>query len=257
MAQGLEQYRENTVVALKRVVIIATISILLIGAVVFIIENAKLRNFIEGLSWFHIQDVVIEGGDSKNRAFANATTSSLNGKSLLLVDTQEIATQLRKDVWLDSVSVKKSFPDRLIVHLSQRTPRALLLKGDQLFYLDVSGKEIEGISDRIPVSDLPLVTFSVSSSLWDSAFPIQVLAAMEKQIPAAHKVSQIVLGTPPFFKVFLEAPPVEVLLHVETWKSQIPNLRQILSDPPGQTGEIHRINLVLPKKAVVSSILSN
>ena len=65
------------------------------------------------------------------------------------VPSKEIARRLSGHPWVRSVSVRKSFPDRLVVRIQERTPVAMV-NLDVLHYLDDEGRPFKRLTAYDP-----------------------------------------------------------------------------------------------------------
>ena len=72
------------------------------------------------------------------------------------VPSKEIARQLSRHPWVRTVSVRKSFPDRLVVRIEERTPAAMV-NLDALYYLDEEGRPFKRLTAYDP-KNLAIVT---------------------------------------------------------------------------------------------------
>jgi cell division protein FtsQ len=72
------------------------------------------------------------------------------------VPAKEVARRLSGHPWIRSVSVRKSFPDRLVVRIQERTPVAMV-NLDVLHYLDDEGRPFKRLTAYDPKS-LAIVT---------------------------------------------------------------------------------------------------
>jgi cell division protein FtsQ len=72
------------------------------------------------------------------------------------VPAKEIARRLSGHPWVRSVSVRKSFPDRLVVRIQERTPVAMV-NLDVLHYLDEEGRPFKRLTAYDP-KNLAIVT---------------------------------------------------------------------------------------------------
>src|SRR5512140_2229267 len=72
------------------------------------------------------------------------------------VPSNEVARRLSGHPWVRSVSVRKSFPDRLVVRIQERTPVAMV-NLDVLHYLDEEGRPFKRLTAYDP-KNLPIVT---------------------------------------------------------------------------------------------------
>jgi cell division protein FtsQ len=72
------------------------------------------------------------------------------------VPAKEVARRLSRHPWVRSVSVRKSFPDRLVVRIQERTPVAMV-NLDVLHYLDEEGRPFKRLTAYDP-KNLAIVT---------------------------------------------------------------------------------------------------
>jgi len=72
------------------------------------------------------------------------------------VPAKEVARRLSGHPWVRSVSVRKSFPDRLVVRIQERTPIAMV-NLDVLHYLDEEGRPFKRLTAYDP-KNLAIVT---------------------------------------------------------------------------------------------------
>jgi cell division protein FtsQ len=72
------------------------------------------------------------------------------------IPSKEIVRQLSGHPWVRSVSVRKSFPDRLVVRIQERTPVAMV-NLDALHYIDEEGRPFKRLTAYDP-KNLAIVT---------------------------------------------------------------------------------------------------
>lgn len=78
------------------------------------------------------------------------------GGSIWTLSAEEIGRRLRVHPWVHTVSVRKAFPDRLVVRIEERVPAAMI-NLDSLWYVDARGE----IFKRLSVYDskeYPIIT---------------------------------------------------------------------------------------------------
>lgn len=183
----------------------------------------------------------------------------LKGKNIFWIDSQEVARTLQGQPWVQEVAIKKSFPHSLMVSLTAKKPFALVMKQGQPWFIDPEGNLIEKVTAGLLKGiDLPFLSFEKeNSSRWDVAQVLKEYEKMKNLSQDKIKVSQIVLGNYPYFKTYLSQPQWEVWWSFENWEEQLKNLIALVVNPPSQIGQLKRINLVFPKKAIVSSRISH
>lgn len=232
--------------------------ILATGAILFLLDQDQVPERIAAIEWLHVKEVSISGEWPTEPDVVRGWLPKLEGKSLLLVKPQKIIALLEAKAWVKEVTIKKDFPDRLRIHVVPKKAVAVLVDNARPTFLDSQGVPIERVSaPLLQKLNLPVVSREENSAGWTMPQVIAVMEKFQSRMQARYKISQLVLGAFPYFKIFLASPQIEVAFSNETWEEQLPHLALLLDSPPNQIGQIHRINLYYPKKAVVRSSLSN
>lgn len=253
--------------AAQKVLALAAISILLCAALLWSWENVSLPPFLERMTWFHVREVQIEAEWPLQKTQVQSWLPKLEGRNILGIRGAEIVKSLAAKPWVGGVTLKKEFPNRLLIEVT--TKRAVAIEVDKAisYFIDGDGARIERTTPELLLAlDLAVITNEFSASRkslhferggWNLSEMVVVLERLQQHLNSSTIVSQLQLGSYPYFKAFLASPKLEVLFSLENWQSQLPILALILHNPPRQIGQPQKINLILPKKAVVSSILSN
>src|SRR5512134_1328134 len=76
--------------------------------------------------------------------------------NIWLLSSRDIGRRLLTHPWVRSVSVRKSFPDRLVVRIDERKPAAMI-NLDALYYVDGEGKIFKRLTAYDP-KNFPIVT---------------------------------------------------------------------------------------------------
>jgi len=77
-----------------------------------------------------VRTIQIEGARYISADLLIAVEKSLNGKSILTVDTNSAARRLEGDPWVESVRIKQFFPSRLVIEIVERKPIAFYIGVD-------------------------------------------------------------------------------------------------------------------------------
>jgi len=108
-------------------------------------------------SAFRVRSVVISGNehltDEELKTMAGLGTDA----SLISVSSRRISSKMMESPWMRSVDVRKEFPDRLLIHISEAEPFALLDMKGKLFIVDDRGTMLEELRD-IAVPFLPVIS---------------------------------------------------------------------------------------------------
>jgi cell division protein FtsQ len=142
------QSRHKAKVKVRHLIIL----IVLTGAGIFLsvaIHKAACR-------LFPVREIVFSG----NRHISDAELKSLagipSGEGLLGISSKGIAQRLSQCAWIRSASVRKEFPDKILVRVCESTPFAILDKRGQTFLIDERGAILEKITgDAVPF--LPII----------------------------------------------------------------------------------------------------
>lgn len=181
---------------------------------------------------------------------------NLKGRNILLVKASSLMKVLREKPWVDSVVIKKEYPSRLFIDISTKRARALKVVRGNAVIVDSWGREIEKATPAAMLSlDLPVISAEnqVIEDQWDLSEVIRVLETSQKSLGQGHPISQVMLSAYPYFRIYLSNPSTELTLSLETWEAQLPRAALLLQHPPRELLTPRKINLVLAKKAIVSS----
>ncbi|MCB0405258.1 MAG: FtsQ-type POTRA domain-containing protein [Bdellovibrionales bacterium] len=245
---------------MQKLLLRALFSIVVVGVLTLLAEPLDFRGSIERLGWFKIDEVNVEAGWPLSTAEVRSWLPVLQGHSLLALDVNPLFGELLEKPWVKGVSIRKKYPSSLLVSVEAKKAAAISRKGDQLFYIDSEGVFIHRVTPELAKTlDLPVLSIERQSALvkWELAEGTKLLSRIGEALGSQYKLSELVMETYPYFKVYLSRPRVEVLFSDKTWDAQLPRLRHLLDSPPSQIRQMARINLVFPKKAIVSSPLSN
>lgn len=234
------------------------VAILSTGGVLYLLDRERVPELVSRIEWLHVKEVALSGEWPTEPQVVRAWLPKLEGKSILLVNAQKLISSLEEKPWVKEVTIKKDYPNRLRVHVVPKKAIAVLVDKSRPVFLDGYGETIERVTaPMLQKLNLPVISREENASGWAMPAVLAVLEKFAATMNAKFKVSQLVLGAFPYFKIFLSSPQIEVAFSAETWEDQLPHLALLLDSPPNQIGQIHRINLYYPKKAVVRSSQSN
>lgn len=234
------------------------VAILATGGVLYLLDKERLPEMISRIEWLHVKQVTLTGEWPTEPELVRPWLPKIEGKSILLVNPDKIIASLEGKPWVREVTIKKDYPDRLRIHVTPKRAVAVLVDKSRPVFLDAEGNPIERVTaSMLQRLSLPVISREENANGWPMQAVLTLLEKFAAKMNAKYKVSQLVLGAFPYFKIFLSSPQIEVAFSAETWEEQLPHLALLLDSPPNQIGQISRINLYYPKKAVVRSSLSN
>lgn len=223
----------------------------------WISDKLDLASLVGKMHWFQIKEVTFGTEWPVTTDQIRSWIPPLEGKSILFINPSRIVETLENKPWVASVILKKEFPDRIRIEVTTKRAVALLHSNDHLSWLDPQGTAIERATPALLRSlELPVITLDAKSR-WDRVLLIRILSTISESLAPKYTISQLAPGTFPFFRVYLNDPRTEIQFSAETWEAALPNLELLLRSMNSPIGQLQRINLVFPKKAVVSSPLSH
>ena len=105
---------------------------------------------------FAVKEVIFSGNRHMSEAELKSLVAIKGGDTLLSVSSSRIAERLLQSPWIRMVSVRKEFPERLRIRVSEATPFAILEGKGHSFLIDDEGRMLEKInSDEVPF--LPII----------------------------------------------------------------------------------------------------
>lgn len=232
---------------------------LAVASVIYFSGDWVLRFVFTPIQWLAVSEVRFELDSPLTPADVRKWLPKLEGSNLFLLNAKNLLSLLEQEPWVRQAAVRKEYPNRLSIVVRTRTPEALAMSHGQIYFVDNTGwiARWESASSRMPV--LPLIQWEKERYIaeWDLSEIIDRLAKLKTLMKEKAEISQIVVGHYPYLKVFLVSPKMEIQMTASDWESQVARLQYLISTPPRSLIPIRRINLMLPKKAIVSSLLSN
>lgn len=95
---------------------------------------------------FKVVNVVPKGTDRLDEARVYEVALDRRDLSMVLVDLEEIRTELLRLNWVADARVSRQLPDTLVIDIVEREPHAALRRADRLVLIDATGAELEPVS---------------------------------------------------------------------------------------------------------------
>ena len=129
---------EKILIFVKRGIIILSIAVL----IVIVVVGAKLsaRPFL-------IRNVLVSGNHNVEE-YEIKKAAVRDSENLLMVSFDELETRIKNIAWVKKVSLRKQFPDTLVVNVEETTPKALLKFNGRLFLVSSDGGLLEEIREK-------------------------------------------------------------------------------------------------------------
>ncbi len=111
-------------------------------------------NFLISTPRFQIQNVSFQGNNILSDAQILEWLGSVKGKNLIAIDLVELSQRLSENPWIQSASIRRSFPQGLEFKLTERVPYARIKK-DQIYLVDGFGVTLS--PEKPEYRHLPLI----------------------------------------------------------------------------------------------------
>lgn len=230
-----------------------------IGTLGYFFGGLILPFIFSNVKWLQISDVKINAEAPLQAADVNRWLPAIQGKNLLLLNADSLLSLIQSESWVREASVRKEFPNRLVINVQTRQPEALAMSHGLIYFVDAKGwiARWESASSKSKV--LPLLQWEKESyrTEWELSEILARLTSLRQMLSGQAEVSQLVMSHYPYVKAFLVSPQIEIQMSVSDWESQLERLKYLMLSPPRALLPIRSINLILPKKAVVSSHTTN
>lgn len=96
---------------------------------------------------FRVREVEVEGHQKVPRETLLALAMIEGMPNLFTVKLNEIARRLEDHPWVECVAVRKGFPDKISIRITERKPIAIL-QLDELYYIDAKGVIFSRVGEK-------------------------------------------------------------------------------------------------------------
>lgn len=137
----------GTFMALFKLIGFSFILVLSLGFIV-LISIALLYGYNAAMnsSFFALKEIEISGNRQLTYAKLTEIINVNPGDSILQLKMADLYSRLKSDPWIKAVSVKRIFPDRLVVNIEESQAYFWLQDQSKLFYADENGHKITPVS---------------------------------------------------------------------------------------------------------------
>ena len=228
--------------------------IALVAAVLLVMAVTAASAYRYGTrSWrFRLEssdNLEVSGTENVSRRQVLHAVAADIGRNIFSVPLAARQRQLQEIPWVESANVMRLLPDRLKVHIEERTPVAFVRIGSKISLIDSSGVVMELPMAKARKYSFPVITgMGVSEPLSTRAARMKIYAALLRQLDSegarySEDLSEVDLSDPEDVKVVVAGPQSAVLLHlgssdylaryrtylahVQEWRQQLQKLESV------------------------------
>lgn len=108
------------------------------------------------ISIFPVKELVFSGNKHLSQAELDAISGVRQNEDLLMLSARKTAEKILLSPWIKKVSVRKDFPERLLINITEALPFAILDKDGEMSLIDERGNLLEKMKAD-PVPFLPII----------------------------------------------------------------------------------------------------
>lgn len=117
------------------------------------------RSIYDGLlssDLFAIKSIEVSGGKRLSREKILSLAGIREGQNIFRVDAEQAVNQIASHPWVKGVTVRRQFPDRVIIRVVEREAQSLVRKSG-LWLMDETGVAFKPVQTGDPI-DMPVIT---------------------------------------------------------------------------------------------------
>ena len=185
--------------------------------------------YVTTSSYFELRSIAVTGNERLTYGDILKCGDVALGLNCLEMNVGEVEARLTENPWIQSVTVRREFPDKLHVAVREKVPAFWVRQGDGLYFADARGKVIAPMH---PGETASLPVLEVADSLDNGAEVLSAfLAGMEaQQTPfTEEQTAWIRLTSAHELEIFLDGHAggqgLTVRLSMDRWRLQMERVK--------------------------------
>ncbi|NPA94202.1 MAG: FtsQ-type POTRA domain-containing protein [Thermodesulfobacteria bacterium] len=140
---------------LSRVLLLTGLICLLMGGIVGTVYGIK--KWMRCCPYFFVTRVEVEGAHRLSKKALVELSSIKEGDNIFSLDLDAIRNKILENPWVRNASVERRLPDKIIIHIDERTPFALARIHDRIYLVDKYGEPFKPLEPKENFS-APVIT---------------------------------------------------------------------------------------------------
>ena len=190
-----------------------------------------------GDPFFRVREVEVEGNRKITKETLLSLTMMEGMPNLFSVNLEEVVKRIESYPWIESVRVRKVFPNKILIQIEERKPMAII-QLEELYYIDAKGEIFSPVGDKDEYN-YPYLTGltrailekdpTEATRLISKALELLRIVDREK-VPPLEDISEIHLEKVFGIHCFTKSEGVEVKMGWEDFGEKLRRLSLIWSD---------------------------
>jgi cell division protein FtsQ len=217
-------------------IIVRTVMLSLVLSLVAVLGVGLLYGYryITAHPYFDLKDIRVAGNHRLSYGTILDTAKVELGLNCLDMNVGEVKNRLDANPWVDSVTVRRELPNRLLINVREKVPAFWIRQGDGLYFADAEGRVIApmhpGEQASLPVLSVaeelpegPEVLAGILKKMADRQTPFTQSQAAWVKLTSAHELEIYLDGAG-------NGKGLTVKLSMDRWEVQLERLKVVWRD---------------------------
>jgi len=237
--------RFASVLAKLKLILLAVIPLIAFGGVIYLLTHTVP-------SAFKIKTVELAGNEHLTDDELRNIGGLRGDESLVTLSSRKVYEKLKESPWIQTASVRKEYPSKLLISIRETEPFALLDMKGKMFIVDDKGRLLEELKDN-SVPFLPVIMSDPYNE--KEAFREAVnLAKVIKNMGVLHKKQRIEIIAHQPNEVAVNLDGVHVKVGAGEHEDKLTRLSEIEEEISKRHIPVAYIDLRFAKKAIVKPV---
>ena len=152
-------------------------------------------NFVIVSPYFQMKETLVRGTERLQTDAVVELTGLRPSQNILMTNLGAVARKVKANPWVKDVSVRRDFPDRLVIEITERKPVALVERGDGLYFIERDGTAFEKVAAG-EKTDLPVLTGFTRKGVENREMILKSLELLDymasyTEVPEIRHISEI------------------------------------------------------------------
>lgn len=195
------------------------------------------------LPYFALQDINVTGNHRLSDGEILAISQVGLNKNTLAINISDVESRLSANNWITSAAIKRELPNKLSIHIKEKTPQFMVRQSDKLFYCDSSGELIAPVAPG-KFSSLPFLNIESDAMEQAKILPEFMEVLSKRELPFdPGQIAWINIKGGNRMEIFMDRPGLTIRLGMNDWQEQLSNLNIVWNDLKNR-GEFRNVAMI-------------
>ncbi|MBI9080153.1 MAG: FtsQ-type POTRA domain-containing protein [Pseudodesulfovibrio sp.] len=213
-------------------IVVRTIMVLLTLSFVAVLGVGLLYGYrlVTSHPYFELKEIHVTGNDRLTYGNILKTGDVNLGLNCLEMNLSEVKEKLSANPWIQSVNVRREFPNKLRIGVTEKTPVFWIRQGDGLYFADAKGKVIAPMHPG-EMTSLPILSIADNVEDGQAVLTGFLKRVGKRQAPFTQaETAWIKLTSAREIEFYLDGQDLTVRLSMDHWEIQLERLEIVWRD---------------------------